>query len=188
MATIAKDALRKGLEARETPASSVVSQEFIDFICDTRLDPLMAQGTFDTTMGIDEYIKFMMELLAFSSYAKKKKYGVGAWEHNPSVALRGRTFTPDFFVTKTAKYVEIYSPAQGHGHSNVNYLANLDRQTIRKTIEEKATKYAGLQIDIVTHLSTVEFPADYVKAIKDVIPSTGQGFLLFQGDLEIQVS
>lgn len=39
MTTNPKEALRKGLEARETPASSKVSQDFIDWIFDNRLNP-----------------------------------------------------------------------------------------------------------------------------------------------------
>lgn len=187
MSTVAKHALRRGLEARETPASSGVSSDFIDSIYDARLKPLMAHGKFDTRINIDEWEKLMMELLAFSSYAKQAKYGVGTWEHNPKVSHAGQKLTPDFLVKETARYVEIYSPAQGHGQPNVNYMANLDRQSITKRIKEKATKYAGLQIDILTHLSTVEFPDDYVKAIKNVIPSSGQRFLLFHGDREIEV-
>lgn len=148
----------------------------------------MARGAFDATMGMDGYVKFMMELLALSSYAKRKKYNVEGWEHNPRVTLGSRTLTPDFFVTKTARYVEIYSPAQGHGHATIEYLSNLDRQTIKKAIDDKSIKYNGLQIDIVTHLSTVEFVSDYVKAIKSVTTPLGQRFLLFQGDKEIEVS
>ena len=187
MAVDPKDALRQGLQARETPASSGVSQDFIDAMYNNRLSPLMARGTFDRNMGMGEYIKFMMELLAFSSYAKEPQYDVDTWEHDPQVTLGGRNLTPDFFVTKTARYVEIYSPTQGHGQTTVDYLSNLDRQSITKTISDKSIKYTGLQIDIVTHLSTVEFPADYVKAIKAVTAPLGQRFLLFQGDKEIEV-
>ena len=143
MSTVAKDALRRGLEARETPASSGVSSDFIDSIYDTRLKPLMAHGKFDTRMNIDEWEKFMMELLAFSSYAKQAKYGVSTWEHNPKVPHAGQKLTPDFLVNETARYVEIYSPAQGHGQPNVNYMANLDRQSITKRIEEKGNKICG---------------------------------------------
>lgn len=182
-----KDALRRGLQDRETPLSSGVSQDFIGTIYNDRLVPLTAKGTYDTTMGMGEYIKFMLELLAFSSYAKLSKYDVDTWVHNPSVVLGSRTLTPDFFATKTARYVEIYSPAQGHVQPDFEYLTKMDRATIASTIQGKSTKYTGLKIDIVTHLSTAEFADDYAKAIRTVTVPPDQRLLLFQGDREIRI-
>jgi len=174
------------LKKRETILSSKVNTDSAKLVYDLFIIPALEKGIYNKqnlAINKNEREKFIGEVFALSMY--EKKYAIDDWIHNPPLS---DGTTPDFSINKSTTYLEIYSPSQNHGNSDLQFYLKTGkngsyfRKTLADEIKNKSATYKNINLTIIVHVFVNDFREDILKSLNNSSLQENHTVCLIHGD------